>query len=99
MHADKCPVCDGTGRVSHISIDGVGYGEPVTCNGCNGKGWVSVMDSPAELTSPGLFGDISIPLYEHTWVIKVAPEEPEDYTFKTEQAHSNPDLLKNARLS
>jgi DnaJ-class molecular chaperone len=43
----KCPVCDGTGKVSrppHVPGDvnewtsGTGTGYPYTCNACNGKG-------------------------------------------------------------
>jgi len=36
-HAEKCPVCDGSGKVKvdDITID---------CHGCAGKGWVTVHD-------------------------------------------------------
>jgi hypothetical protein len=34
MHAERCPVCVGTGKI-----------EKETCHGCNGKGWVEVSDN------------------------------------------------------
>lgn len=34
MHAERCPVCTGTGKI-----------EKETCHGCNGKGWVEVTDN------------------------------------------------------
>ena len=45
MHAEKCPVCFGRGKVSYDSAT-----EKLTCHGCDGKGWVVVPDagSPAE---------------------------------------------------
>ena len=33
MHAERCPVCCGSGK----------YNDEV-CHGCNGKGWVEVND-------------------------------------------------------
>lgn len=47
MHAERCPVCGGTGRIvtlPHLTV-------PVTvqCHGCNGKGWVSVPDARDDL--------------------------------------------------
>jgi len=34
MHAEKCPVCEGTGKY-----------EDRQCHGCDGKGWVQILDS------------------------------------------------------
>ena len=34
MHAERCPVCVGTGKI-----------EKETCHGCGGKGWVEVTDN------------------------------------------------------
>ena len=33
MHAEKCPVCLGSGKV-----------EGKQCHGCNGRGWIEVSD-------------------------------------------------------
>ena len=32
-HAERCPVCYGTGKYDNL-----------ICHGCNGKGWVEVSD-------------------------------------------------------
>lgn len=43
MHAEQCPVCDGSGTITDIpdpSITSVSFPKP--CHGCDGKGWVSV---------------------------------------------------------
>jgi len=52
MHAEICPVCNGTGRDTYNDY----YRPPDTttgcsytitcgvCRGCNGKGWVEVSD-------------------------------------------------------
>ena len=57
-HAEKCPLCRGTGEISAI------YSAPKTmvikCNGCDGKGWVVVEDKPTQIfpkTSSGLSGE------------------------------------------
>lgn len=45
-HAEKCPVCGGTGKAAPA---GAWAGSPdsfPTCHGCQGKGWVTVEDSP-----------------------------------------------------
>lgn len=39
-HAEKCPVCGGTGKLK----DNTSASEH-TCHGCNGVGWVTVRDS------------------------------------------------------
>lgn len=50
MHAEKCPVCGGSGRLPcSTGGDASSPPLPVTCHGCNGKGWVTVGDErPAE---------------------------------------------------
>jgi DnaJ-class molecular chaperone len=40
MHAEKCPVCKGTGRKNKEPSD-EGMRD---CYGCDGKGWVTVED-------------------------------------------------------
>ena len=41
-HAEKCPLCDGTGYLGGAVFDG---GNTVSvCHGCAGQGWVSVQD-------------------------------------------------------
>ena len=46
-HAEKCPVCEGTGN------NVIAEEEPPmnTCKGCGGKGWVEVEDSPHTTTT------------------------------------------------
>jgi DnaJ-class molecular chaperone len=42
MKAVKCPICNGTGeKEPHPNYSS----NKVTCNGCNGKGWVEVAES------------------------------------------------------
>ena len=43
-HAEKCPVCNGTGKISTGNSSTAGPVEEV-CHGCGGKGWVTVEDS------------------------------------------------------
>ena len=38
MKAVKCPVCNGKG------IIGEGTHKEKTCNGCSGKGWITIND-------------------------------------------------------
>jgi len=43
MHAERCPVCLGTGRsVENNDPKEAGC---MACHGCNGKGWVEVSDN------------------------------------------------------
>ncbi len=48
-HAEKCPVCDGTGIFNFTpECDGYNlkyYKQEITCHGCQGTGWVTVTDS------------------------------------------------------
>ena len=46
MHAEKCPICEGSGKAT------VGKTK-FPCYGCDGKGWVEVGDSfPRPLPHP-----------------------------------------------
>ena len=45
MHAEKCPVCGGEGKVERD-------GKLVKCHGCNGKGWVEVSDNDNSFQFP-----------------------------------------------
>jgi len=38
VHAEKCPVCNGSGKY-----------EEKDCHGCNGKGWITVEDSESAI--------------------------------------------------
>jgi DnaJ-class molecular chaperone len=56
MHAEKCPVCDGSGKycvrneMQRIN-DKIGFKRhEETCHGCGGKGWVEVRNSECEWT-------------------------------------------------
>ena len=40
-HAEKCPVCNGTGQVKKAPIGG-GACRATSCHGCDGKGWITV---------------------------------------------------------
>jgi hypothetical protein len=46
MHAEKCPVCGGKGRISDIAVGSgmISEDQMRTCHGCKGKGWVEVRD-------------------------------------------------------
>ena len=50
-HSEKCPVCNGTGKI--VRWDGWGMGDAASvkarmqhCHGCGGRGWVQVEDEP-----------------------------------------------------
>ena len=47
-HAETCPVCGGKGKIQELGSTAV---DNKICQGCDGKGWVSVEDTPL-LTSP-----------------------------------------------
>jgi len=42
MHAEKCPICEGSGKLPDL-MDESCY---KVCHGCDGKGWVEVNDAP-----------------------------------------------------
>jgi len=43
MHAEKCPVCKGIGRLNHRGVDKVFETDDwKACHGCDGKGWITV---------------------------------------------------------
>ena len=41
-HAEKCPICHGTGKDNNLNT----WGDipAKSCHGCGGKGWVEVRD-------------------------------------------------------
>lgn len=43
MHAEKCPLCNGVGKVKVASNTTMGNMEK-TCHGCFGMGWVTIPD-------------------------------------------------------
>ena len=43
-HAEKCPICNGTGNLAKEMYPYEGTRQ--SCHGCNGKGWVEVADAP-----------------------------------------------------
>lgn len=44
-HSERCPICRGTGKltVDYQTTTSDNYGNKV-CNGCNGRGWITVSD-------------------------------------------------------
>ena len=40
-HAEKCPICNGTGKIFKESTT-TAEGYEIVCHGCSGKGWVVV---------------------------------------------------------
>jgi hypothetical protein len=51
-HAERCPVCHGSGKLSNDGKS-TAVSEP-TCHGCWGRGWVTVEDACPALPSPHL---------------------------------------------
>jgi len=49
-HAEKCPLCSGTGNKGGIE-DNPG-GTTQVCNGCGGRGWVEIADEPPPYIPP-----------------------------------------------
>jgi len=45
-HAEKCPICEGSGRLPLPVEMGTTASRPYDklCHGCDGKGWVEVQD-------------------------------------------------------
>ena len=43
-HAEKCPVCGGTGELDDTRFATGTYPLTRTCHGCGGRGWVVVKD-------------------------------------------------------
>jgi hypothetical protein len=59
MHAEKCPVCGGSGKVypsQDVNTTAVTLPEP--CHGCRGLGWVPVPDNPEDLAVVVEFGNV-----------------------------------------
>jgi DnaJ-class molecular chaperone len=44
-HAEKCPVCNGTGKVEIQYLVTSTPRPVVDCHGCNGTGWITVTDT------------------------------------------------------
>ena len=57
MHAEKCPVCNGTGKV-----------DDKQCHGCAGLGWVSVQDTYPIYYPPYQPCQPCYPPYQPVWV-------------------------------
>mgnify|MGYP001586940516 CR=1 FL=1 len=59
-HAEKCPVCGGSGIVHPdypvITKDGLISTAGITCKGCGGLGWVTVQDTPMTWETPKTTG-------------------------------------------
>jgi len=63
MHAEMCPICQGSGYLDDPSLPG-GRRE---CHGCGGLGWVAVPDSGKERHQ-----DCALPMF---WWMPPEPEE------------------------
>lgn len=50
-HAEKCPVCDGLGKMIHTHPYYTTEREEKPCHGCTGQGWVTVEDRPVIVPS------------------------------------------------
>lgn len=48
-HAEKCPICDGSGKKSNPKNMDDTY---TKCHGCDGKGWIEVGSEPVVLPTP-----------------------------------------------
>lgn len=44
-HGERCPVCEGTGK---IIIHELHVNERLECNGCSGSGWITIDDHANE---------------------------------------------------
>ena len=51
MHAEKCPVCDGEGKINQPRPNSIPDHVFVECHGCNGRGWVEVRDDIINIPS------------------------------------------------
>lgn len=55
MHAEKCPVCGGSGHIADYNDTPQTTSASVnyrTCHGCGGKGWVLVPGYPSQPWQP-----------------------------------------------
>jgi hypothetical protein len=72
-HAEICPICHGTGKLSAKVEEWVTTGGNVgykTCHGCGGKGWIEVADSYAPIYPyPNFPSSDPYPWYTHTIII------------------------------
>jgi len=65
-HAEKCLVCGGRGKVPPEGPWGGGPDSYPTCHGCQGRGWVTVEDTPRVCPAP-LPIPIWIPPSQYYW--------------------------------
>lgn len=56
-HAEKCPVCGGSGQVDKVQPDDVVMHRWETCHGCGGAGWVTVPDDIPHVHIPSIWGE------------------------------------------
>jgi len=74
VHAERCPICGGTGVVVWDNEKGRYVGcarveiSAVPCHGCGGKGWVEVNDEGLWWTSGNstTYSDGDVVVYEFT---------------------------------
>ena len=64
MHAEKCPVCNGSGKVA---TDKTSRFEK--CHGCNGMGWIEIQDSQPVIPYTPYYPDPYIYPYRGTYGI------------------------------
>ena len=62
MHAEKCPVCEGSGEYKEKE-----------CHGCNGKGWIEVSDNNYSFKFPEI---PEIPDIPYVPIVPYVPYEP-----------------------
>ena len=58
-HAERCPVCNGSGVVNKNQSVYYTGGDEETCHGCNGMGWVTVQDNT--------YPNVSVPFQNPAW--------------------------------
>ncbi len=69
-HAERCPVCFGSGTkvVERLASTCAPYKE--TCHGCGGNGWVTVGDAVEIQGEVGdLPGTTTLPPFTTTWAV------------------------------
>jgi len=75
-HAEKCPVCNGTGRIENTGSTAV---NEKSCHGCNGRGWIEVGSGPDPLNPflpyphPVPYSPRLIP-YWSPWTVTYTPD-------------------------
>jgi hypothetical protein len=88
-HAEKCPVCEGSGKY-----------EKAQCHGCEGKGWVTVQDDqPSGVVwwyTPQYVPAIYIPYYPE-YVPRYPNTDPQ-WTYTAEIRNITTNLGENTIL-